>query len=316
MQVYSKIDFLKRLEERSINLFFEPALTNESLTSWICRNALSSYSDPKQFVSYWLNPHAAVHYDFDHKPIKELNQWIVKYSPKRFSEESVNKDLSSLYPAFKYAKTLLPPVIVNGTRKKQSIYRPQFCPKCLNSNKPYFKLDWKFSMIFGCSNCGCFLATECFYCQNPQQPMKLIFLRKNHFTSINECNFCHNSLSDSKTSLLTKSEIKLNNWITEIIGLKAIESQNPIKASLLLDLCNIISSNNPMGKILREYFGIRIPRQSFTTMNPIQRIVVIKTAKKWIDAFYNTTLDINEKYNITRRNWQSFINLPEGNLHP
>ena len=316
MQAYLKTDFLQRLKEQSIHLFFEPVRLNESLTSWICRNAISNYADPKEFVSPWITQHSAIHFDFDYKPRPEIHEWLFYMSPRRLKSEISILEFQRIISAFDYKRTKYSPVIIEGTKHKQSKQRPQFCSECLKSSTPYFKIDWKFNLVFGCSKCGCYLVNACPNCQSTQQLMKLKFLTDNGFMKINQCSTCHYPLSEAQIKRLTNEEIQLNNWISQILGLNSIKNQDPVRVSLLFDLCNVLCYKNQIGQFSRDFFSLSTPNNSFIFLAAHERASVLKIAKTWIESFYLITSMMNEKYSISRHHWNSFIRFPDGILNP
>ncbi len=315
MEVYLKNDIEERLKKRSIHLFFEPLMQNESVTSWICRNALSNYSSPTDFVGNWLNKHLASHYDFDLNPIDDIINWIVWMSPKR-EVDKLSFKVVNLEEAFSYRKVKNSPFIPEGTIHQKRRYPVQFCPGCLDKKQPYFKLDWKINLVYGCELCKCYLASKCSQCENPHQLTKIQLIRHNQcFSKVSDCSFCNAPLNKIKTESIGEQELETLVWMKGIIGLT--QNPNPVKASLLIDLCSLLCSSSFLGSISRDYFKIDQPTSnSFYLILAQEKALLIETARVWIENFYNITADINQIYSISRQHWDRFVNSPDGTLNP
>lgn len=315
MEVYLKNDILDRLNRQSIHLFFDAIQQNESLTSWICRNALSNYLAPTDFVGEWLNKHKARHHDFDLNPVEDLIQWIIWMSPRRQDLKHGSK-IIQLENTFSHRKTKLSPFIPEGTIHQKRLYPIQFCPSCLRSKNPYFKLDWKVNLIYGCDLCKCYLASKCSYCSNPHQLMKIELMRQNErFSKVSDCSFCNVPLSQTKVNRLEEQELNTLSWIKKIIGLT--HQPSPVKASLLIDLSALLCSSSQVGLACREYFNIiQLSSNCFYLLEPKEKANLIYIVMVWIDNFYVITTEINQQHSISRRYWSQFINFPDGTLNP
>lgn len=316
MQAYLRNNFSQRLKNKSIILFFLPALPNESLTSWICRNALSNYLDPHYFIIRWIKTHSAWHHDFDLKPNLEIISWLIEMSPKRSNSEAPTLFLNEIITGFNLSKTKYIPILKLGTNLHQKSFPSQYCPICLKKPNPYFKVDWKFSLIFGCNECRCFLETNCPKCGSNAQIIKLKSRFNDRFNSLNVCPFCYSFLNHVKPKFLNPEQIEINFWVTKILGLQNNTKVNSTKASLLIDLCILLTSNSELSNCVKDYFQIDSKSEAFFSMNNVNRSKIIAVAKDWMHDFYRITTKINDTYNLKRKNWDAHIFIPESILNP
>lgn len=316
MLTSSKLDITKRLNERSILLFFQPAMPHESMNSWICRNALANYSTPLNFIARWINYRAAQNWDFDIKPIKELEEWMLYMSPKRDLADCIDNKSNLILDSFKLAKSKTSPFLKYGTYSELKVFRPQFCPLCLGKRIPYFKIEWKFSLIFGCPECNCYLESGCKNCNVIPQFLKSSFLQDGKFLTINNCNGCTSELSSVQSKMMTKEDAAVTHWLRRVIGFESSWKRDPDTASLIFDLANLFCSNNPLGKCVRDFFSM--PSYSdlpFHSQTVLEKAKILRTVKYWIDDFYLITNQINEKYGINRKKWDTVIRIPRS-LNP
>lgn len=316
MQAFYKNNLFERLRKKSALIFFVKAKSNETMNSWICRNALSNYINPIDFVEPWVKNHSALNSDFDLNPNEKIVEWLLQMSPYRHAQLSQNLNLISLLQCFKYSRCRYSPIAIDTTPTQQKKIRPHFCPSCLQGKNKYFKLDWKFTLIFGCNECKCFLQSVCPKCEGSTHLMKLKFYQNDHFVTLNQCSLCFNTLHEDSIVTLSKSQQELNLWVSEILGLESKIDQNPEMVSLLFDLCNLLTSKNDLGKIVREYFSISIDATLFHQMPTNDRYYIIALAKSWIDNFYYFVCDINEKYNISKRQWDPHVCFPNYLFNP
>jgi hypothetical protein len=237
-------------------------------------------------------------------------------SPKRLRADIPSLGLIDLISGFRFSKTRFSAILPTGTTYHQRLYPTQYCPNCLQKTNPYFKIDWKFSLVFGCNDCGCFLETECPDCGKNPQMMKLKSHTNDQFNSINQCSSCYSFLHRAKIKSLTPQQIEINIWVSQILGLDGNSKINSIKASLLIDLCILLTSNSTLGKFVKDYFHIQNVPAPFTIMDTVNRSKIIEIAKVWIEDFYRITVDINERYGINRKNWNPHIFIPDNTLNP
>lgn len=294
-------------------LFYKSILQNESITSWICRNALSNYQSPIYFVKPWLNPHKALNYDFDTHPIQELNFWLNSQGRiNSFTKEKIDFRII-IKSSFNQAKSKSSAINILGTFKSIKQFPPQFCPSCLNQVEPYFRYEWQFTLLFACDRCNCFLENQCNNCKNPVQLMRLNFFNNNSFKYIYNCAFCYHHLSNVATKRLSQEQKDLNYSIRDILGLIDPPNMNTLKASLLLDLCNYLCFEDAFAAKIRKHFNLTIPKSNFQSLNAIYKYEVIKCAWDWADQFILFTGFFNEEFNLNRKYWESKISIPNFN---
>lgn len=220
-------------------IFYKSILQNESLTSWICRNALSNYQSPIGFVKYWVNPHKALNYDFDEQPIAELNFWLSSHGRDNCLLKADLNYRTKIKSAFTLAKSDSSAISKLGSFKSIKQYPPQFCPCCLCEFEPYFRFEWQFTIIFACDRCNCFLETQCKKCETPIQLMRHKVIHDNSFKKIYNCAFCYHHLGKADIIILSNEQKELNNAIHQLLGLIDKSEINEWKVSLLLDVRSI-----------------------------------------------------------------------------
>lgn len=289
--------------------FYKPIFQDESLTSWVCRNALSNYQSPVDFVSEWLNPHRARNYDFDRFPIYELNTWLASQSRQDCLSIINNRSEQALMHSL--SKTIK---IIRRTNSYKQLcrFRPRFCPTCVNSQEPFHRLVWQNSLNVACVRCKCLLETNCGRCQAPLDIMRLQVLSRGNFVKLNVCAFCHEFLSPNKIQLLSAQQLIVVEQVHNITKLEA----NTGLPALLLDLCNFLCIRQSVPSEIRKRLQLAKPTANFAEIEPFEQLEILRCALYWLQNFSKLTSEFNQEFGLNRRYWNSLITIPGSCIIP
>ena len=275
-------------------LFFEVPKFDECMTSWITRNGLCNYMDFSEYLKkcgllYNLN------YDFDLN-FKQFFNTIVShnFSYSAYNDFERNHLNFIQIASVKEYKTI---IIPSTTYKKAVQYPLQYCPKCLNSNKPYYSLFWRISLFYGCLKCKCYLLSGCLKCKYPLQFTKIqadFIYNNKQILKCYSCNYPLNSFS-SKTLDIDDYEILL--WLTNCFF------ENGAALEKIISMINLIISNTKVSCCIRKYFKLEQTSGHFSTLSPEERSLILKSVFFWFNNQFNTINSINRKNNLTMKNW-------------
>lgn len=178
---------------------------DETLTSWIIRNAFANGTDPKSFALSVFETHSTWYKDID----RHIDQIQLKQLHKISSlskEEILNLTLEplifrntskSLVNPFKWSFII--PQGIKGMIRTSGLY---FCPECLKNNDPYISKSWKLAWVISCPVHKKILYNQCPQCNFAFSP----HLARYDFPYIKYCTNCGYDLS-SINSEATSNEI-------------------------------------------------------------------------------------------------------------
>jgi hypothetical protein len=264
-------------------------------------------------VKYWVNSHKGLNYDFDNKPIYELNSWLYGQGRKNYVSREDLIYRIKISSSFKKTKSKLPAILNVGSFKHIQLQPPQFCPGCLSDFEPYFRFEWRYILIFACDRCNCFLETSCVKCKNPIQLMRLKLIEGNNFNKINNCAFCNFPLGETKSKALNQHQKELNTSLRNILGLNPHFNVKVHIVTLIIDLCNYLCTNDKIATFIRKYFNLKEPKNKFQYLDTLERYNVLNCAWVWLKDFTFITSFFNEELNLNHKYWSSKIYIPNIN---
>lgn len=301
-----------RLESRSLLLFLVPPMPDESMSSWIFRNALSNYSTPHEFTRRFIKKMLPAHHDFDLRPNLDLVTYLDKMSLKGLDLEILKRSYRLSDLASKVEKSSI--FIPTGTFNKNRIFPPQFCPKCFSKPTPYLRQNWRISLMYGCLDCGCFLRSRCGICNNPLQTMKLTLQNANGYSRIQDCYSCGRSLAETATGDIAPLDMDVMDFIR--IMILSPRNASEIHFMTLAGIVRALLSSGRIGVIARDHFSLPEKKDHFLSLQQEDRRPYVRIAVQWLQNFYPTLSELNEKYGINARDWKHYFDLERIPFHP
>lgn len=181
----------RRISVRTADLLSLPMpLPSESISSWICRAALSQGIAVSHLLSYLGWPKGP---DID----VEVADW--------FQDCSFAGD--SFFSRLEHARQLLVALKGNGWSpswvllKADRTSRYRFCSRCLEADAtPFFRQEWRFDAWRACWAHGCLMEDHCPHCgQAPTLPFSMLAAGKGAGVGLlDECRWCGKSLRAAK----------------------------------------------------------------------------------------------------------------------
>lgn len=153
---------------------------DETLTSWIIRNAIANGSDPRSFAIAVFKKDSTWYRDIDrYLPYEKVVQLSLLCS---LSQEEIRAlTLESLIQNLSHKHTknnpyskwqLITPIGLKGAIRTNGFY---FCPKCLVEEPAYLKKEWKFAWVIACPVHKNLLLLNCEKCGQVFSPHKISY---------------------------------------------------------------------------------------------------------------------------------------------
>lgn len=166
---------------------------DETLTSWIIRNAVANGSDPRSFAIATFNKDSTWYRDIDrylpHEKAMQLSQLctLSKKEIKALTLEPLIQRLShKSYKNNPYSKwQLITPIGLKGSIRTNGFY---FCPKCLAGDTVYLKKQWKLTWVIACPEHRNLLVLTCQQCGQVFSPHKVTY-EQPHLYICTNCGF-------------------------------------------------------------------------------------------------------------------------------
>lgn len=173
---------------------------NETLTSWIIRNAIANGSEPRSFAIAVFKKDSTWYRDIDrylpHEKVVQLSRLcsLSQQEIRALTLESLIQRLS--HKSFEdnpYSKwQFITPIGLKGSIRTNGFY---FCPKCLAEDNIYLKKQWKLAWVIACPKHKNLLVLTCEQCGQVFSPHKVTY-EKPHLYICTNCGF------DLRTSLV------------------------------------------------------------------------------------------------------------------
>lgn len=180
--------------------------------------------------------------------------------------------------------------IYHRKRKQNAL---MYCPLCLKK-EPYFKKQWRVSLICCCTTCKIYLRDKCPHCGEPVIPFRLNIEKKRLFNDLllSNCWKCRQDLTNAKIISASPVIIEFTKQIE--MKLKCGQDQSDIIFSRLLFLKRVLISNRKLIHYLKSKNICKIPNTKKPNRNKIfeflevtKRIEVIKGIEYFLEDWPN-----------------------------
>lgn len=169
------------------------AYQDETLTSWLVRNAIANGSDPKSFALAVFKKDSTWYRDIDRYFPTERIMRISKLCSlstreiKALTLEPLIQKLShKSHKDNPYSKwQMITPIGLKGSVRTSGFY---FCTKCLAYDGAYLKKEWKFAWVIACPIHNNLLLLSCEKCGQVFSPHKIVY-ESPHLHICTNCGF-------------------------------------------------------------------------------------------------------------------------------
>lgn len=174
---------------------------DESLSSWLSRAALENGCDPLVLTgSVWLKWRVwTTDIDRGIPASKQSALILASGFDASLLQQAALSSVAELFSSRPLpVHGLWPWILGLGARNRSYKGGIQFCPCCLADDlKPYFRRQWRFSWVTGCSLHGVRLIDRCTQCRKPIEPHCLEAINT---VELSTCSFCGFDLRHSVTA--------------------------------------------------------------------------------------------------------------------
>ena len=190
---------------------------NETLTSWIIRNAIANGSEPKSFALAVFKKDSTWYQDIDRYlpddkaiqlsslcslSLKEIKSLTLEPLIQKLSHKSLEDNPYSKWQ-------LISPIGLKGAIRTNGFY---FCPKCLNSENIYLKKQWRLAWNIACPIHKNLLILNCEKCGQIFSP-HLVTYNHSHLYSCANCGF---DLRKSTTEYVNKEALIFQEKLSKV----------------------------------------------------------------------------------------------------
>ena len=166
---------------------------DETLTSWIIRNAIANGSEPRSFAIAIFKKDSTWYQDIDrHLPLEKVMQLskLCSLSPEEIRALTLESFIQRLshksHEDNPYSKwQLITPMGAKGAIRINGFY---FCPKCLAEDDIYLKKEWKLAWVIACPKHKNLLVLTCELCGQVFSPHKVTYEQPSIYICTN-CGF-------------------------------------------------------------------------------------------------------------------------------
>lgn len=171
-----------------------PIFSDELLSSWLVRAALSQGCDPLSLTGSIWPKWRVWTYDIDRGVDLErisVLSYVSGISTKCFTSATIKPMASIITPDKLEAKAVWSWMLTQGSRNRKRKGGLQYCPQCLlKDEKPYYRLRWRFAWHTVCSNCESKLLDRCPFCNSAIEPHRLVATDKYIYI----CSTCYSDI--------------------------------------------------------------------------------------------------------------------------
>ena len=190
---------------------------DETLTSWLIRNAIANGSEPRSFALAVFKKDSTWYRDIDRylPPEKaiQISQLCSLSSEeiKALTLEPLVQKLS--HKSLKdnpYSKwQLITPIGLKGSVRTSGFY---FCPKCLADDGAYLKKEWKFAWVISCPIHKNLLLLNCETCGQVFSPHKIVY----ESPHLHICTNCRFNLTTSSVESVDYEALAFQKQLSQI----------------------------------------------------------------------------------------------------
>ncbi|MDD5401112.1 MAG: TniQ family protein [Sulfurimonas sp.] len=190
---------------------------DETLTSWVIRNAIANGSDPRSFAIAAFKKDSTWYRDIDrYIPYEKVVQLSLLCSLSQegiraLTLESLIQNLShKTHKDNPYSKwQLITPIGLKGAIRTNGFY---FCPKCLVMDDAYLKKQWKLAWVVACPIHKNLLLLSCENCGQVFSPHKITY--ENPYLCY--CTNCGFNLSASTTEYVNQEVLVFQEQLSQV----------------------------------------------------------------------------------------------------
>ena len=190
---------------------------DETLTSWIIRNAIANGSDPRSFAISVFKKNSTWYEDIDrYLPSERAMQLSLfcSLTPHEIQEMTLEPTIQKLsHKSSKnnpYAKwQLITPMGAKGAIRTNGFY---FCPECLAQQEVYLRKEWKMAWVIACPKHKKLLTLTCEQCGQIFSPYKVTY----ELPDICLCTNCGFDLRTSKSGNVNEEALSFQNKLSQI----------------------------------------------------------------------------------------------------
>lgn len=190
---------------------------DETLTSWLIRNAIANGSDPRSFALAMFKKDSTWYRDIDRYlppekaiQISQLCSLSLQEIKTLTLEPLVQKLSHKSHKDNPYSKwQLITPIGLKGAIRTNGFY---FCPKCLTMGNAYLKKQWKFAWVISCPIHNNLLLLSCEKCGQVFSPHKIVY--ESPILSI--CTNCNFDLSTSSIEDVNQEALIFQEQLSQI----------------------------------------------------------------------------------------------------
>lgn len=210
--------------ELNILPYFTKPLEDELFSSWLIRCSIKHNSNIQTFSKNLFKSNNIWNRDID----KSINlDWLKYFCEINYTDFDTGlKSTFHSYENILYEKLIIntrnPWIIPLGVyHRKRKRFSLQFCPLCLQSSNPYYKLYWRISLFVCCPICETILHDRCPICLSPIAPHRIFIGNKSESITkkINQCSICDFDLSKSQIMKPDKEVLDFTKTILQRIKL-------------------------------------------------------------------------------------------------
>jgi|SRR5690554_2877518 len=279
-------------------LFYVTPLPLESLNSWLNRMAHSHYSNMKYYLKEKVDFNVNHNIDFDilqDRNLLEKIKLLVPYKSHQIFSMVFNMKDFDYYNSL-VSRDFIPWLFRHKSEKSiHSSFGLQFCPNCWRKdNVAYFKLNWRLSLFFFCSECYHYLANKCPACGIAVSyiPFNFKDCYEDPLNTTMGCSECGFNLSKTSSNYLTIDDLNLAKRIEKIV-LRKFELPCTTQDFLVI-----------------LHFFTQRAFQEYT------RIQSVKDYGSMVNQFKYLEIDSNIRSGFISEAFQVFENFPEISRHP
>lgn len=190
---------------------------DETLTSWLIRNAIANGSEPRSFAIAVFKKDSTWYRDIDrYLPNEKVLQLVrlCSLSQQEIKVLTLEPLIQTLSHKFSqdnpYSKwQLITPIGLKGAIRTNGFY---FCPKCLALDNTYFKKQWKLAWVIACPSHKNLLLLSCKECGQVFSPHKVVY-KTPHLSICTNCGF---DLSTSSTEHVNQEALIFQERLSQI----------------------------------------------------------------------------------------------------
>jgi len=171
------------------------AYDDELLTSWLIRSALANGCDPISLTSYLWGSWRTWATDLDRNiPQQKLNILSDMFPANTvpFQKMTLPPIIHQIHNQQFPSNSISPWILSLGIRNRNRKGGLQYCPKCFETEEPYYRINWRLAWHTCCSKHQTQLLDKCHECGLVLEPHKL----KADCGSMKQCTCCKALLTE------------------------------------------------------------------------------------------------------------------------